>query len=488
MSQTRTRFAPSPTGYMHIGNLRTALFAYLITKNKKGKFLLRLEDTDQKRTIEDAFRVIYESLQIAGIGYDEGPGKEGGYGPYIQSERKEIYDKYIAELLEKGLAYRCFCTKEEMEEQRENFKEKGTEVVFRDRCRNYNATEIEKRLNASTPFVVRQRIPETGSTTTKDLVFGDITVENNTLDEQVLMKSDGFPTYNFANVVDDHLMDITHVIRGYEYLSSVPKYNLLYQSFGWKTPEYIHLPHIMKDNGKKLSKREGDASFHNLLDDGYLAEAVINYIAMLGWNPGTDEEIFSMDDLIEKFTAERISKSNAVFSIDKLNWLNSQYIKELPFEKFHEIAQKFYTDELSTKVDIIKVSKMIQGRLEKLTQIPEMVEFFVKVGTYDSELYIHKKMKSKLDSSLQSLKWLIPCLDLIADQDWNNEKIFESMMELIKREGIKNGKVLWPIRIAISGKKATPGGASEIAEVIGKKETLMRLNNAIEFLEPLVNE
>ena len=478
--KVRTRFAPSPTGYMHIGNLRTALYAYLIAKKNNGTFILRIEDTDQKRTVDDSLDVIYLSLKLAGIEYDEGPDKDGGFGPYVQSERKSIYTKYINELLEMNKAFRCFCTKEELETEKAEFSAKHPDKPFRDKCRNLTGEETAAKLKAGLPFVVRQRIPESGSTTFHDLVFGSITVENNTLDEQVLLKAEGLPTYNFANVVDDHLMEISHVVRGYEYLSSAPKYNLLYESFGWKIPEYIHLPHILKDDGKKLSKRTGDASFQDLLDLGYLPAAVINYIAMLGWNPGTEEEFFTLADLEEKFTPERINKSNAIFTRDKLTWLNNLHIKVMSFGDFHGKASGYYSDDLKSKVDTEKVSRLIQERLETFNQIPEKTEFFVKVSAYDKDLYTHKKMKSDPDSAKMMLEKMIPYLEKIGD--WNNETVFAALQELIQAEGCKAGTVLWPARIALSGMSATPGGASEIAHVIGKEETLKRINEAVEFL------
>ncbi|MCK4979971.1 MAG: glutamate--tRNA ligase [Candidatus Delongbacteria bacterium] len=483
MPEFRTRFAPSPTGYMHIGNLRTALYAYLIAKGNNGKFLLRVEDTDQKRTVKEAFKIIFESLEIAGIEYDEGPDKDGEYGPYIQSERKNLYEEHLETLLQKDLAYRCFCTTEEMEGQRKEFAEsKG--IVFRDKCRNLSKEEIDSRMAEGLPFVVRQRIPEIGQTTINDIVFGSITIENNTLDEQVLMKSDGFPTYNFANVVDDHLMKISHVIRGYEYLSSVPKYNLLYENFGWDVPQYIHLPHIMREDGKKMSKRHGDASFGDLLDAGYLTEAIINYIVMLGWNPGTDEEIFTLEELIEKFSPERINKSNAVFSIDKLNWINAQHIKKLSQDEFHSMADKYYSDELRSKVDVLKVSEIIQNRLEKFTDIPEMVKFFINVESYTADAFFHKKMKSSSESSYEYLQKILPIFKELTN--WNNESVFTAMIELIEKEECKKGKVLWPVRIAFTGLKASPGGASEVGELIGKEESLNRIENAIKFLQGIL--
>ncbi|NOR46254.1 MAG: glutamate--tRNA ligase, partial [Candidatus Delongbacteria bacterium] len=354
-------------------------------------------------------------------------------------------------------------------------------IVFRDKCRSLTKEEVDSKLSEDLPFVVRQRIPEEGQTTINDIVFGTITIETNTLDEQVLMKSDGFPTYNFANVVDDHLMKISHVIRGYEYLSSVPKYNLLYQNFGWEVPQYIHLPHIMREDGKKMSKRHGDASFEDLLDAGYLTEAIINYIVMLGWNPGTDEEIFTMEELIEKFSPERINKSNAVFSIDKLNWINAQHIKKLSQDEFHSMAEKYYSDELKSKVDVNKVSEIIQNRLEKFTDIPEMVKFFIKVEEYTADGFFHKKMKSNTESSYEYLQKMLPIFEGLSE--WNNETIFGAMNDLVAIEECKKGKVLWPVRIAFTGLKASPGGASEVGELIGKEESLQRIENAIEFLK-----
>jgi len=476
----RTRFAPSPTGYMHIGNLRTALYAYLIAKKNNGKFLLRIEDTDQKRTVEDSVEVIYSSLSLAGISYDEGPDKGGGYGPYIQSERREIYKKHIEELISMGKAYRCFCTKEELDRDRDEFAKRYPDKPFRDKCRDLTGSEIKAKTDQMASYVVRQRIPETGTTTFIDIVFGAITVENNTLDEQVLMKADGLPTYNFANVIDDHLMEISHVVRGYEYLSSAPKYNLLYDSFGWKIPQYIHLPHIMREDGKKLSKREGDASFQDLLDLGYLPSAIINYIAMLGWNPGTEEEYFTLDDLIVKFSPERINRSNAIFSMAKLTWLNNIHIKKMSFEEFQKKASEYYPKDLSSIYDINKIGRLIHERLETFVQIKDRTDFFLKVPDYDISLYENKKMKSDPATAKIMLEKIIPVFDSITD--WNNETVFSAMNELIQKEGCKNGAVLWPVRVALSGKLSTPGGASEIADIIGKTETTARLKAAVEKL------
>jgi glutamyl-tRNA synthetase len=476
----RTRFAPSPTGYMHIGNLRTALYAYLIAKKNRGVFILRIEDTDQKRNVDDSVEVIYTSLALAGIKYDEGPDADGGYGPYIQTERREIYAKYIKELLEMNKAFRCFCTKEELDKEKEEFSKKFPDKPFRDKCRDLSKEETDLKLALGLPFVVRQRIPESGTTTFQDMVFGSITVENPTLDEQVLLKSDGLPTYNFANVVDDHLMEISHVVRGYEYLSSAPKYNLLYESFGWKIPEYIHLPHILREDGKKLSKREGDASFQDLLDLGYLPSAIINYIAMLGWNAGTEEEFFTLADLVEIFTPERINKSNAIFTRDKLTWLNNLHIKAMPFEEFHNKASGYYSPELKNAVNTEKVSRLIQERLETFCQIEEKTDFFVKVPEYEPALYENKKMKSDPASAKPVLEKILARLEAV--EMWDNGTVFAALQELIAAEGCKAGTVLWPARIALSGKMSTPGGASEIADVIGKEESLDRIRKAVIFL------
>jgi len=477
----RTRFAPSPTGYMHIGNLRTALYAYLIAKKNNGKFLLRIEDTDQKRTVDDSVEVIYSSLSLAGIEYDEGPDKDGGFGPYVQSERREIYKKYIEELIQTGKAFRCFCSKEELEIEREEFSKKHPDKPFRDKCRDMTGDEIKIRLSENLPYVVRQRIPESGYTTFHDIVYGSITIENNTLDEQVLLKADGLPTYNFANVIDDHLMEISHVVRGYEYLSSAPKYNLLYESFGWKIPEYIHLPHIMKEDGKKLSKREGDASFQDLLDLGYLPSAIINYIAMLGWNPGTEEEYFTLDDLVQKFSPDRISRSNAIFTRDKLTWLNNIHIRKMPFEDFQKKALSYYSPELTERCDIEKIGRLIQERLETFVQIREKTGFFIRVPEYDINLYENKKMKSDPVSAKIMLEKVKPYFESI--KEWNNGSVYQAMQELIQTENCKSGTVLWPVRIALSGKLSTPGGASEIADIIGRSETIKRITEAIGYLK-----
>ncbi len=467
----RTRFAPSPTGYMHIGNLRTALYAYLFAKRHDGKLILRIEDTDRKRTMPQTIRVIYNSLELAGIDYDEGPEKDGGYGPYTQSQRRDIYNRYAAEALEKGLAYRCFCT---------NTGEKAakTKVIERrDPCRTLTPEQVQERLAQGLAFVIRQRIPDEGTSTFHDHVFGEITVKNSDLDDQVLLKSDGFPTYNFANVIDDHLMGITHVIRGLEYLSSTPKYNLLYAGFGWPTPEYIHLPHITKENGRKLSKREGDASFEDLLAKGYLPQAVVNYIALLGWNPGDEREFFTLPELIAAFDIDRINKSSASFTLVKLDWLNSQHIRALPPEAFHQIALPYYPAEAVQRFDVAAISRLIQSRVIRLTDIPQMVEFLLHLPDFPIELFVHEKSKSTIASSIDILKQALPLLQSL--ETWENLALQESLKAFAQQTGQKTGTVMWPIRIAISGLLNTPGGATEIAEILGREETMLRIGQAL---------
>ena len=477
----RTRFAPSPTGFMHIGNLRTALYAYLIAKHDKGKFILRIEDTDQKRFVKSAINLIYDSLKISRIEYDEGPDKHGDFGPYIQSERKEIYKKHIGYLIEKGFAYRCFCKKEELERQREESKRLGEHYKYNRKCRSLSMEEISRRLNSSEQFVVRQKIPDTGETSFNDCVFGIVSIKNELLDDAVLFKSDGYPTYNFAHVVDDHLMNITHVVRGVEYLSSTPQYILLYKNFGWEIPDYVHLPHITKESGKKLSKREGDASFQELLKKGYLPEAIINYIALLGWNPGDEREFFTIEELIKEFRIERINKSNAIFTIEKLNWINGEHIRKLPPGNFHTIAQQYFPKTVLESYNTEKISRLIQPRIERLTDIPKIISFFSKMPEYSTELYVHKKMKSTVNSSKKMLEKIYPVLQNI--EEWNNNSLYQELVQFAKESDVKNSTLLWPLRIALSGLQSTPGGATEIAEILGKKETLRRIEDALNILK-----
>lgn len=482
MKEVRTRFAPSPTGYMHIGNLRTALYEYLIAKSQNGKFILRIEDTDQERYVEGATDVIYKTLKIAGLNHDEGPDIGGAYGPYVQSERKNTYLPYAKELIEKGEAYYCFCTKERLGKLREDHEKAGIAHKYDRCCLNLSKEEIDKKLINNEQYVIRQKMPQDGSTTFKDAVYGDITVENNQLEDQILVKSDGLPTYNFANVVDDHLMEITHVIRGCEYLSSAPKYNLLYTAFGWDVPVYVHLPLIVKPDGSKMAKRNGDASFEDLISMGYLVDAIINYIALLGWSPGTVQEMFSLKDLEETFSINGISKSPAAFDYNKLNWFNGEYIRKLSLEEFHEIAKPYYKDIISDeKFDLKKISKILQARTDVLNTIPEKIDFFEKLPDYDNALFIHKKMKTTPENSLESLTSALLVLEGI--NAWTEQVIHDSLMELVEKMGIKNGQMLWPIRTAISGKDVTPGGAIEIGEILGKEETIKRIKVGIEKLK-----
>jgi len=473
----RTRFAPSPTGYMHIGNLRTALYAYLTARRYNGVFILRIEDTDQARNVPEALAAIYSGLKMAGLEYDEGPDKDGGYGPYVQSQRLSIYQKHAQRLLDMGAAYRCFCKKEDQLSTQED-------PSRRDPCRSLSQEEAAEMAAAGESFVVRQRIPDEGSTTFVDHVYGEITVENSQLDDQVLLKSDGFPTYNFANVVDDHLMGITHVMRGQEYLSSTPKYNLLYDSFGWEVPEYVHLPLIIKEDGTKFSKRLGDPSFEDLVQMGYLPRAIVNYIALLGWSPGNDQEFFTLEELEEVFSIDRINKSSAAFSFDKLKWINGEHIRALTLDEFHNLAKSYYPEELQV-YNTRKISELLQVRTEKLTDIPEMVSFFVEVPDYDIEMYRHKKSKCDPEVSLKVLKEVKPLLQDL--KTWDNDNLYLTLKSFAKNEGYKTGTVMWPIRTALSGVEVTPGGATALAEVLGRDETLRRIQAGVEKLEKALN-
>ncbi len=476
----RTRFAPSPTGYMHIGNLRTALYAFLLARKHKGDFILRLEDTDQSRNVPEAVAAIYNSLSLAGITYDEGPDKDGGRGPYIQSQRLPIYKQYAEQLVQAGHAYYCFCQKDEPSSSDAAVEHPAIE---RDPCRNLSQTEVSEKLSQSVVPVIRQRIPESGKTTFHDHVYGTITVENAQLDDQVLLKSDGFPTYNFANVIDDHLMEITHVIRGQEYLSSTPKYNLLYESLGWQIPEYIHLPLIIKEDGSKLSKRKGDPSFEDLVNMGYLPAAIVNYVALLGWNPGDDREFFTMPDLIQAFDMDRINKSSAAFSLAKLTWLNGEHIRALEFQEFHEKALAYYPEGIRY-LDLEKVSRLIQIRTEKLTDIPGMVSFLAEIPAYGLELFENQKSKSSFNSSLKVLSDAVPLLQALPT--WNNENLFAVLKEYAQSAGMKVGTVMWPLRTALSGLPATPGGATELADLLGKQESLRRLEAGLSKLQAAI--
>ncbi|MCD7785392.1 MAG: glutamate--tRNA ligase [Oscillospiraceae bacterium] len=482
MSEVRTRFAPSPTGYMHIGNLRTALYTYIIAKKYGGKFILRIEDTDQERYVEGAVDTIYRTLKAVGLNWDEGPDVGGDYGPYVQSERMGIFKKYALELVEKGGAYYCFCDKDRLTELKAVQEAAGISPMYDRHCRNLSPEEIQAKLDAGTPYVIRQKIPLEGTTTFHDELFGDITVENSTLDDQILLKADGMPTYNFANVVDDHLMGITHVVRGNEYLASAPKYNLLYEAFGWEVPKYIHVAPIMKDKHNKLSKRNGDASFEDLVQKGYLSEAIINYIALLGWAPKGEREIFTLPELIEEFEIDGLSKSPAIFDPLKLRAINGEYIRALTPEKFAEYAEPYIRQVVKKDVDISKISALLQNRTEVFSEIPEQVDFIDEMPDYDLSLYENKKMKTNRETAVDALTRALPVLEAIPESEWNFQNIHDRLFELIAEMGVKNGYVLWSLRVAISGKQFTPGGAFEIAEIIGKDETVARINRSLGML------
>ncbi|MDE6420724.1 MAG: glutamate--tRNA ligase [Lachnospiraceae bacterium] len=488
MQKIRTRYAPSPTGKMHVGNLRSALYEFLIAKHEDGVFMLRIEDTDQERYVEGAVDIIYRTLATAGLTHDEGPDKDGGYGPYVQSERNKsgIYLKYAKELIDKGEAYYCFCDKERLESLRETITDPETgeskEIMIYDKhCLHLPKEEVEAKLASGMPYVIRQNNPKEGVTTFHDELYGDISVSNAELDDMVLIKSDGFPTYNFANVVDDHTMGITHVVRGNEYLSSSPKYNRLYEAFGWEVPVYIHLPLITDENHKKLAKRSGHASFEDLIEQGFLPEAVVNYIALLGWSPEENREIFSLEELIRQFDYRRISKSPAVFDINKLRWMNGEYLKEMDEERFYEMALPYLEKALTRKLDLHKIAAMVKTRIEVLPDIAELVDFFNELPEYDTEMYAHKKMKTSKESSLAVLTELLPLLE--KQEDYSNDALYALLTDYAQSNEYKNGYVLWPIRTAVSGKQMTPAGATEIMELLGKEESLARIRKGIEMLQ-----
>lgn len=482
MSKVRTRFAPSPTGRMHVGNLRTALYAYLIAKHEGGDFILRIEDTDQERYVEGAVDIIYRTLEGTGLIHDEGPDKDGGVGPYVQSERQAqgIYLKYAKELIEKGEAYYCFCDQERLDSLKQEVA--GKEISIYDKhCLSLSKEEIEANLAAGKPYVIRQNNPRTGTTTFKDEIYGDITVDNAELDDMILIKSDGYPTYNFANVVDDHLMGITHVVRGNEYLSSSPKYNRLYEAFGWEVPVYVHCPLITNEEHQKLSKRSGHSSYEDLLDQGFLTEAIINFVALLGWSPEDNQEIFSLDELVKVFNYRHMSKSPAVFDTVKLRWMNGEYLKAMDFDTFYEMAEPYIKKVITKDYDLKKIAKMVKTRIEIFPDIADHIDFFEEVPEYDISMYAHKKMKTTLETSLEVLKEVLPTLEQL--DDYSNDAIYAALSGFVAEKGYKNGYVLWPVRTAVSGKQMTPGGATEIMEVIGKEESLARIKKAIEKLE-----
>ncbi len=477
--KVRTRFAPSPTGYMHVGNLRTALYTWLIARHSDGTFILRIEDTDQGRLVDGAVDVIYNTLAECGLTHDEGPDVGGPTGPYIQTERRGLYGKYAELLVQRGGAYYCFCEKAESEEDSGDFNRAA------DPCRDMSAEEAAAKVAAGAPYVIRQRIPQEGSTTFHDISFGDITVENSTLDDQVLLKRDGLPTYNFANVIDDHLMGITHVVRGSEYLSSAPKYNLLYESFGWEIPTYVHCSPVMRDAQHKMSKRNGDPSYEDLIAQGYLTPAVLNYVALLGWSPKgalAEQEFFTLDELVEAFDIAGISKSPAVFDIVKLRWMNAEYIKKLAPEEFFAKAEPWLKKAITNPaIDLHAVAALVQSRCEILSDLPERVDFLEKLPEYDTSLYVHKKSKTTLENSLTSLKAVLPVLE--SQEVWTNEDLYESLVALAAQLGVKNSIILWPLRVAVSGKASTPGGATEICALLGKDESLARIRRGIELLQ-----
>lgn len=481
MNRVRTRYAPSPTGRMHVGNLRTALYAYLIAKHEGGDFLLRIEDTDQERYVEGAVEIIYQTLKDTGLIHDEGPDKDGGCGPYVQSERHKagIYMEYAKMLVEKGEAYYCFCTPERLESLRRTVN--GEEIMSYDKhCLSLSKEEVEANLKAGKPFVIRQNNPTTGTTTFNDEIYGDITVDNSELDDMVLIKSDGYPTYNFANVVDDHLMSISHVVRGNEYLSSSPKYNRLYEAFGWEVPVYVHCPLITDENHHKLSKRSGHSSFEDLLEQGFLAEAVVNYVALLGWSPEDNREIFSLEEMVKEFDYRRMSKSPAVFDMTKLRWMNSEYMKSMDFDRFFEMALPYIKEVIHKDLDLRKIASMVKTRIEVFPDIAGHIDFFQELPEYDAAMYTHKKMKTNSETSLKVLTDVLPILE--AQEDFTNDGLYEVISKYVADTGVKTGFVMWPIRTAVSGKQMTPAGATEIMEVLGKEESLVRIRKGIEKL------
>ena len=474
-SKVRTRFAPSPTGYMHVGNLRTALYAYLKAKSCGGTFVLRIEDTDQERYVDGAVDIIYSTLRETGLLWDEGPDKDGGYGPYVQSERMGLYMDYAKQLVASGHAYYCFCDKQRLDEMRTIQKASGQAPHYDGHCRNLSAEEVEKNLAEGKPFVIRQKMPREGKTSFEDVVYGHIEVDNAELDDQILIKTDGMPTYNFANVIDDHLMAISHVIRGSEYLSSTPKYNLLYEAFGWEKPIYIHCPPVMKDAQNKLSKRNGDASYQDLVAKGYLTEAILNYIALCGWSPKGEQEIFSLEEMVAAFHEEGISKSPAIFDPEKLRYMNAEYIRRLSPEAFYEKALPWIDQAVHTDCDKKLLAHVLQQRCEVLGEIPAQLPFIDAVQPHELDLYTSKKMKTTPETAKEALTALIPVLEALPEADWTVEKIHDACFELIAKMEVKNGWMLWPMRIALSGMQFTPGGGIEIAAILGKAETIARL-------------
>ena len=478
--KVRTRFAPSPTGYLHLGGLRTALYTYLLARKSGGTFILRIEDTDQEREVPGAKELIYQSMRLAGLAYDEGPDVGGDYGPYIQTERRALYAPEAWKLVEKGGAYPCFCTKERLDEKRRECEVQGETFKYDKHCLHIPPEEARRRIAAGEPYVIRQNIPTEGKASFDDVLYGHVEVDCATLDDTVLLKADGLPTYNFANVVDDHLMGITHVMRGTEYLSSAPKYNLLYDAFGWEKPVYIHVPAVMKDQTRKLSKRHGDPSFEDLLQQGYLRDAIINFIALLGWSPGNDREFFTLKELEEVFDLKGLNKSPSIFDMDKLTWMNAEYVRKLPFDEYLKTALPWFEKAGVSHLDTRRLAELMQGRTEVFGRIPEMVDFLAAMPEFDPELYTHKKMKTDPAVAKRALELVKPVLEGVTD--WTEEALHGALMAAIEQSGMKNGQVLWPLRIAISGKASTPGGAIEIAYLLGREETLRRLNGSLQKL------
>nr|WP_027870520.1 glutamate--tRNA ligase [[Eubacterium] cellulosolvens] len=485
MTLVKTRFAPSPTGRMHVGNLRTALYSYLIAKHEGGKFMLRIEDTDQERFVPEALDIIYQTMKDTGLVHDEGPDKDGGVGPYVQSERCQsgLYLKYAKQLVEQGDAYYCFCTKERLEGLKRTVA--GKEISAYDKhCLHLSKEEVQAKLDAGEPYVIRFNMPMEGTTSFHDEIYGDITVNNEELDDLILIKSDGYPTYNFANVIDDHLMGITHVVRGNEYLSSTPKYNRIYEAFGWEIPVYIHCPLITNEEGQKLSKRSGHSSFEDLLDQGFVKEAIVNFVAFLGWSPAGDREIYSLDELVEVFDYRHINKSPAVFDMTKLKWMNGEYLKAMDDALFYEMAAPYLKKYLTADLDLAKIAAMVKTRIQILPDIEEQVDFFNAVPDYDVEMYVHKKSKSTKESSLAILGEVVPLLEGM--QEFDGDTLFETLKTFAAEHEYKVNTVMWPIRTAVSGKAATPAGATGLLEVLGKEESLARIHAAIEKLSNAV--
>ena len=484
-NSVRTRFAPSPTGYMHVGNLRTALYAYLKARSAPdGVFILRIEDTDQGRYVEGAVDIIYNTLRQTGLTWDEGPDVGGPVGPYVQSERMGMFKQYAEQLVKAGKAYYCFCTEERLNEMHEAQRAAGEMTHYDGHCRSLSAEEVAAKLAAGEPYVIRQKIPSGGTTTFHDAIFGDITVENDTLDDQVLIKRDGLPTYNFANVIDDHLMGITHVVRGSEYLSSAPKYNLLYEAFGWEIPTYVHCSPVMRDQHNKMSKRHGDPSYEDLIAQGYLTSAVLNYVALLGWAPKgerSEQEIFSLSELVEAFDIAGISKSPAIFDIDKLTYFNATYLRAMAPEDFAKAAEPYIREAVKNPaIDVSAVAALLQARCEKLTEIPEKVDFFDQLPDYGVECFTNKKSKTNPEVSQAMLEAAIPALEGIGD--WTADAVHDTLIALAEHLGVKNATLMWPVRIAAAGKLVTPGGAVEICHILGKDETLRRLRLGLDKL------